>query len=193
MTAVALPNQARAKWAGLLDAEEEAAALVSASVRRVGELQKAIDMNPNGANVANFEFELPRRRSLPSTAEELVPGVATRAKRSCSHGAAGILFSKSIRLVVYADGSERSRTGDAARSCSGIALPWTAPRVGALLCQRLRRLGQIGHGDISTPAPDEPLDDPFVRRGCWPISLVLILFLCAARCCPYLTTRVLIS
>jgi hypothetical protein len=63
MTAVALPNQARAKWAGLLDAEDEAAALVSASVRRIGELQKAIDMNPNGDNVANHEYELTRLRA----------------------------------------------------------------------------------------------------------------------------------
>jgi hypothetical protein len=63
MTAIALPNQARAKWAGLLDAEDEAAALVSASVRRIGELQKSIDMAPIGDNVANHEYELTRLRA----------------------------------------------------------------------------------------------------------------------------------
>lgn len=61
MNAVALPNSS--KWAGLLDAEDEANALVNVSLRRISELQKAIDLNPNGENVANFEFELTRLRA----------------------------------------------------------------------------------------------------------------------------------
>ena len=63
MTAVALPNSARAKWAGLQDAEDEAQSFVLASVRRIGELQKALHFNPQGDKAANLEFEISRLRA----------------------------------------------------------------------------------------------------------------------------------
>jgi hypothetical protein len=53
---------ARGKLRALEDAENEAQALVSVTTRRISELSKALDLNPNGDDAANIEHELTRLR-----------------------------------------------------------------------------------------------------------------------------------
>jgi hypothetical protein len=63
MTAAAsLPFGAREKFRALSDSEIEAQALVSATMRSISELSKALDLNPNGDDAANIEHELTRLR-----------------------------------------------------------------------------------------------------------------------------------
>jgi len=61
-TAASLPFGAREKFRALSDSEIEAQALVSATMRCISELSKALDLNPNGDDAANIEHELARLR-----------------------------------------------------------------------------------------------------------------------------------
>jgi hypothetical protein len=63
MTAgVSLPSGARGKLRALEDSENEVQALVSVTMRRISELSKALDLNPNSDDAANIEQELSRLR-----------------------------------------------------------------------------------------------------------------------------------
>lgn len=64
MTAVELPPRVQSKLVAFEDAADEAQTLANGTMRRISELQKALDLNPEGENAANFEHEISRLRAV---------------------------------------------------------------------------------------------------------------------------------
>ena len=60
---ITLTPKARLKLAALQEAKDSAQALVTSTLRRVGDTDRALGNNPQGVNAADMEFELSRLRA----------------------------------------------------------------------------------------------------------------------------------